>query len=396
MAFHLAHIHDYQRFLAVDLGSHRVRASLYNIENGQLILEWMGTTRQSRKDIRDWHIVDMRGVSLAIEKSITSAADKSESIPDDMILSFSSSEFIFDSVTTQYIRADRTSTITMEEIDTMIKKTESASFDRVKQKAKHHFSLYNDDVKLVSSTITAIEIDGKKITNPVWFPGWKVRLTVLNIFCPASEFNIIRSIVASIDKHTISLVPSPIVFPKILEHTEYVHETSVVIDLWYMHSTVMLLKDGQIEGFETFPIGVSMLIDILADKYGNRSRLSLENIICETEMTPIARDEFSEFFQYFSDTVFSFLSSLQWEKTNFSNLLLHWSIFENKVLLDLFGEVFNDTFSTSVTKHTIASVIQMDTDAVVPYGLALMASDLLVVKKDPLVRILRYVIYNYE
>jgi hypothetical protein len=38
----------------------------------------------------------------------------------------------------------------------------------------------------------------------------------------------------------------------------------------------------------------------------------------------------------------------------------------------------------------------MDSDAVVPYGLALMASDLLVVKKDPLVRILRYVIYNYE
>lgn len=53
MAFHLAHIHDYQRFLAVDLGSHRVRASLYNIENGQLVLEGIGTTRQSRKDIRD-------------------------------------------------------------------------------------------------------------------------------------------------------------------------------------------------------------------------------------------------------------------------------------------------------------------------------------------------------
>jgi len=396
MAFHLAHIHDYQRFLAVDLGSHRVRASLYNIENGQLVLEGIGTTRQSRKDIRDWYIVDMRGVSLAIEKSILSAANKSESIPDDMILSFSSSEFIFDSVTTQYVRADKTSTITMEEIDTMIKKTESASFDRVKEKAKHHFSLYNDDIKLVSSTITAIEIDGKKITNPVWFPGGKVRLTVLNIFCPASEFNIIRSIVASIDKHTISLVPSPIVFPKILEHTEHVHETSVVIDLWYMHSTVMLVKDGQIEGFETFPIWVSMLIDILSQRHGNRSRISLENIICETEISPTDHAEFLSFFHYFIDTVFSFLSSLQGKESNFSNLFLHWSIFENVSLFHLFGEVFDGTFWASVEKSTIASIIEMDSDAVVPYGLALIASDLLVVKKDPLVRILRYVIYNYE
>jgi hypothetical protein len=32
----------------------------------------------------------------------------------------------------------------------------------------------------------------------------------------------------------------------------------------------------------------------------------------------------------------------------------------------------------------------------VTYGLALLAEELLVVKKDPIVRILRYVLYAYE
>jgi len=56
-----------------------------------------------------------------------------------MIIAFSSTEFMFDSVTTQYLRSDKTSIITMEEIDTIIKKIESASFDRIHEKARKHF-----------------------------------------------------------------------------------------------------------------------------------------------------------------------------------------------------------------------------------------------------------------
>jgi hypothetical protein len=47
----------------------------------------------------------------------------------------------------------------MSEVDTMVKKVEKESFDRVRARAKKTYGIIHDDLRLVSSTITAIEID---------------------------------------------------------------------------------------------------------------------------------------------------------------------------------------------------------------------------------------------
>lgn len=39
---------------------------------------------------------------------------------------------------------------------------------------------------------------------------------------------------------------------------------------------------------------------------------------------------------------------------------------------------------------------QIDPEYMMCYALAILAQELLVTKKDPLIRILRYVLYNYE
>ncbi len=165
-------------------------------------------------------IADMRSVALTIERSMIQASQNIESIPTDVIIGFSSSQLISDNTTTQYIRTPGT-TITMNEIDEMVKRVEKNSFERVRKKAKESHGMVHDDLKLVSSTITAIELDGRHITNPIGFDGKKVRLSILNIFAPAGEFNIVRSVSSHIGKNIISLIPIPLVFPKILEKTDY-------------------------------------------------------------------------------------------------------------------------------------------------------------------------------
>jgi cell division ATPase FtsA len=166
-------------------------------------------------------IADMRGVSLSIERSLIQASQKVETIPKDVILAFSSSQFIADQITTQYIRKAG-NPIGMHEVDTMVKKVEKDSFDRVRTRARTSFGIVHDDLKLVSSTITGIEIDGKSVSNPIGFTGTKVRLSILNLFAPASEFNVVRSVASHIGKNIISLIPTPLVFPKLLEKTNYV------------------------------------------------------------------------------------------------------------------------------------------------------------------------------
>lgn len=156
-------------------------------------------------------------MATTIERAIIEASSKMDTIPDDIILGFSPEVTIYDNVATQYVRADRDSPITMEEIDIMIKKIEHESLERAKEKSKHQYGIVDDDIRLISSTLTSISIDGKQVTNPLGFPGSHIRIKVLNIFAPASEYNMIRSIVASLGKTAISVVPTPLLFPKMVE-----------------------------------------------------------------------------------------------------------------------------------------------------------------------------------
>jgi cell division ATPase FtsA len=156
------------------------------------------SVRQDRKNIINGSIADLRSVALTMERAIVQATKDAESIPDEVILSFSSRMTLSDIITTQYIRENKNTPITMEEIDGIIKKIEAESFDRIREKARREYAIGHDDIRLISSTITAITIDGKSYTNPLGSSGANIRLTILNIFTPASEYNVLRSVVASL------------------------------------------------------------------------------------------------------------------------------------------------------------------------------------------------------
>ena len=298
MSFHLAHIHDYERFLVIDMGTYRVRAGVYKVEKQQLKEIGYATVRQNRKNFSGGQISDMQGVAATIEQAILQASKDLDHIPEDIIISFPSSDFLFDSITTQYTRADPSSTLTMQELDTMIKKIESQSYARAREKARIRSGVFQDDLRLISSTITSVAIDGKKITNPVGFSGGKVMLTVLNVFAPASEFNIVRSIIASLGRKMISLIPMPLIFPKVVEQTEYINET--------------------------FPVGARMSMEMLRDEHKTSSLLGIENIlVSESEIRePKNQEILNDFFEYILDMVWAFLEQ---EKLNvhFTNLFLH-------------------------------------------------------------------------
>lgn len=170
--------------------------------------------------------------------------------------------------------------MTMQEIDEMIKKIEAESFVRARKRCRNQFGIAHDDIRLVSSTVVNIVIDEKVVTNPIGFPGKHIRLTILNIFAPASEFNIIRSIVSRIGKRTISLVPTPLIFPKLLETSQYSHESSCILDIGYSHTTILLLDDNKILNFESFPVGTEMLQNIISESNPDLSLIQIENLLC--------------------------------------------------------------------------------------------------------------------
>lgn len=397
MSFHLAHIHDYNRFIAIDIGSYRVRAWVYDISHGNLEALSYTSVRQDKKNMINGSIVDMRSVALTIERAIIQSSKDIENSPQDIILSFSSPSTLSDIITTQYVRWDKSSNITMEEIDTIIKKIEAESFSRIRERAKREFGIAHDDIRLISSTITSISIDGKSFSNPLGSSWTNIRLTILNVFLPASDYNMIRSIVASLDKKIISLIPMPLVFPKIVEKSDFVWENTCSIDIWYSHTTLVIESKNEIIAFETFPIWARSLIEVLGLRFPESSQLQIEHMIHSARLIGDIEEDYEEFLEYIFDIMFAFLRQNFPDRT-ISNVLFHGGLFQNSVLTERFFTLFQHRYNHTIKRinyHTLDESLK-ESDSAIPYGLAIMAQELLLVKKDPLIRILRYILYNYE
>lgn len=397
MAFHLANIHDYNQFVAVDIWSHRVRTGIYGIDQWDIVFFSSSSIRQSRKNISWDSVMDMRWVTETIERSYIQAAQKYDNIPDDIILSFSSSGFIVDSVTVQYVRSKEDSVITMQEVDQMIKKIEAESFIRAREKCKQQFGIAHDDIRLVSSTVVNIIIDEKTVTNPIGFPGKNIRLSIVNIFAPASEFNIIRSIISSLGKQPISLIPTPLIFPKLIETSQYSEDSACILDIGHSHTTVLLTENNKIISFETFPIGTEMLVDLVTESHPDFSLIQIENLLCEGNHDISIEKEVNQFLEYLLDVISWFLQT-QKVKSRQKHIFCYGGFFENINFFHTFSGLFEEVYGKTIQKHRLIDVIEApeNNDRMLTYWLALIAQELLLVKKDPIVRILRYVLYNYE
>lgn len=351
----------------------------------------------------------MHGVAETIRRAIERASKDIDEVPEDIIISLLSDALVSDTVTTQYIRGDKDSTLTMEEIDSMIKKIESHSFDRARTKIRTQFGSSDMEIRLISSTLTSIYIDDKRIMNPIGFTGKNIRFTVLNVFAPTSDCNVLRSVISALDRKTISIIPPPLVLSKIIERTENLLDTNTYLDIGYSHTTIVLEVRGEIVTFHTVPIGSQLLEQeigkLCKEKWSlNREHtmieilsLSLEKL--EQKKYEPYKDCIEEFFSLIRDSLLATIERNS-ETMILKNLFLSWWIFLGKLPL----EILEKMLSTTIHKNATLELLTQKTDAsleinseyITTYGLSLIAADLLLIKKDPLIRILRYVLYQYE
>ncbi|GAB0174707.1 MAG: hypothetical protein HHAS10_05860 [Candidatus Altimarinota bacterium] len=402
MGFRISNIHAYDRFIAIDLGSYRVRSALYSMSDGILKLDGCANVRQNKRNFQDGAIMDMQGVAATIEKSIHESCKGIESIPNDIIIAFSPAVCIGDSISSQYIRHDSDEPLSMDELDLMIEKIEKTSLLRVKDRAKSEFAIIRDDIRLISSTITSITIDGNSVTHPIGMTGQHVRISVLNIYTLASEYNILRSIISSLGKNVISIVPTPVILPKIVEKSAHENRKALFIDIGYTHMTVVSMIDGEISYFETFSAGAKMLIDILQASFPEYSFTEIESLLMRMKPNEvdneIRKECASEYFSYVIDAL---LSIIQKEKDSLKDTVLYVSggIFSSEWINRLFLNQIEGSVGIHTKIQELSGLVGekvIPKDFIITHGLSFLGQELLHIKKDPIIRILRYTLYHYE
>lgn len=142
-----------------------------------------------------------------------------------------------------------------------------------------------------------------------------------------------------------------------------------------------------------------MLMEMIRDVDREISLLGIENILCHKEK--IAETKYSEilsdFFEYIFDMMLAFLEEENID-IKIENIFLHGNIFKNEKIFSEFARGFADRTGYESNTEYLCDMLPegIEHDEALTHALALTASELLLVKKDPLIRILRYVLYNYE
>lgn len=200
-----------------------------------------------------------------------------------------------------YIRENPENPITMDEIDHIVKKVEHTSLDRVKGKIKERTGIIESEMKLVTTSIISITVDGKKIGNPIGFTGKNIKLGVINVFVPLSYANMIQNIGRGLSKNIISLIPSIITLPKLLEEKDENFDFNCSIDFGASKTTIVVQNRGEILGGNTLNFGFSLLEETFKRKEPKLSYLDIEHHIANMEET---YEEHKEVFDAFLNILF--------------------------------------------------------------------------------------------
>jgi hypothetical protein len=398
MGIRIKSISEQERFFAVDIGSARIKVLLCEISSGELIILDSSSIRQSRKNMSDGVISDLQGVSDTLMRALDKMQDQTEGRLEvgSVIFSLQSPYLVTDTLSMNYVRESADQPLTMEEIDQMVAKIEYKSLEKAKPKILAQIPLEIAQMKLVTTSLSSIMIDGKKVANPIGFIGSNVSLSVCNAFLPASVFNLYATIARKLDRTVISFVPVPIALPKSRGEALELFDPNCYIDVGSSITSIALENYSELIGAIQIPIGTTLLEDMLMRKFPRLTRLEIEHCMHSKERTREETGVFTEFFELLSTAVQTGVSIIT------STPLLRNFYFSGASMTPENREALFDQLRVRYSPQEIhaadllGGVSDLGGEYAIAYSLARSALELVRQSSDPIARLLRFVIYRHE
>jgi len=398
MGFQIRTLSENDRFFVVDIGSTRIKVMLCELDSGNLSVLEHASIRQSRKHMFGWDISDLQGVSETLQKAIGKIEKDYQQNVSNCIFSIQSPSLVADTFSMNYVRDHETQVLDMEEIDNMVSKIEQRSLEKAKPKMSSLLLEDESQMKLITTSLTSITIDGKKVSNPIGFTGKNVSLTVCNVFIPTTTFHLYTSIARNIDKKVLSYVPTPIALTKAQADSLELFDPNGFVDIWHSLTSITLENYSELLGAIQIPVGSSLYENMLVRKFPKLSRLEIEHIMRD-DSSNHSQDVKKIQKEFLELLVRSIVVGLKMISNTYllKNLYISWGVAQAS-FLPLFQEQFYaHTGNTNVkVLPLLPTEIQLESNFWVAYSLAKTTQELVRFQEDPIARILRHVIYRYE
>lgn len=256
----------WKKVLVIDIWTYKIKTAITEYKNGDIFLIWYSEQKQEPLNIIGSEIANIQWVCDDITKAINKLSTFSNTIPNDIFINIPSSKIVSFSKTVKYKRLKPNEQIDMIELDYIIWNIEKEAINEAIKEINKKTWYIDVEVKLIASSITNMTIDNFPVSNPIWFTWEEITLTVLNIFIPASRYNIIQTIKNELWKNILSIIPLELSIPKIFEYSDYAFKDIIFIDIWNTQTCLSIQKWWEIIWCKRFEIWINDLIKIIKEK----------------------------------------------------------------------------------------------------------------------------------
>lgn len=299
----------------IDIWSYKIRAWICNFKNWELELIWYWEKRQDTKYIKSWEVVNLEWLCKNIEFALKKAEQKAKIKTEKMIINISFKEVFIKTLKLNYRRKEKYEKIDKNELDTIIKKVEKKIISEHLDEIKNESWYNKSNLKLILSNISRIQIEKIDTKKLLWQHWENITLSILNIFIPLSQYDLLEYIEEYLNRKIVKIIPSEYSITKLFKKKDNI----VILDIWNYHTSIIIKKEWQIIWVSKIPVWIWNLVKSIR-KGNDVSKIDIINSMDEN----IYADEKIDFLEIFEECLVAGIDKVLWDNICPHNFFVSW------------------------------------------------------------------------
>jgi cell division protein FtsA len=252
---------------ALDIGTEFVKALVFEIgDDGVGTVRGVGRKRQGLAHMQSGTVTDIDAVvdncSVALQEAEEMAGFRATQcvigIAGELVKGFTT--------TRAQDRRHPDAPITDSELLKLIDGVQQEALREAERAITWETGLGRVDVRLVHAAVTAAQIDGYPVTNPVGFKGRHVKISVFNAFAPLVHLGALQSVAGQLELELLEIVAEPYAVARVLASEQVQQSGALFVDVGGGTTDVALVRNGGIEGTRMFALGGRAFTKSIADR----------------------------------------------------------------------------------------------------------------------------------
>jgi cell division protein FtsA len=252
---------------ALDIGTEFVKALVFEIGEGNMgTVRGVGRKRQGLAHMQSGTVTDIDAVVDNCSVALQEAEEMAGFRPTQCVIGIAG-ELVKGFTTTHSKDRKRADVpITDAELQKLIDSVQREALREAERAITWETGLPQVDVRLVHAAVTAAQIDGYPVTNPVGFQGRHVKISVFNAFAPLVHLGALQTVAQQLELELLEIVAEPYAVARVLASEQVRQSGALFVDIGGGTTDVALVRHGGIEGTRMFALGGRAFTKSIADR----------------------------------------------------------------------------------------------------------------------------------